>query len=75
MQKPGDQWVRNYKNMTVKMTDGSILKGKVNIGEMTRLSHLFKVSQENFISLVPEEGSKKVFIINKNYILWAESED
>jgi len=24
---------------------------------------------------VPEEGSKKVFIINKNYILWVESEE
>ncbi len=75
MQKPTDQWVRNYKGVIVKMTDGSILEGKVNIGEMTRLSHLFKVTQENFILLVPEEGSRKVFIINKNYILWAESED
>lgn len=57
------------------MTDGSVLKGKVNIGEMTRLSHLFKVAQDRFIPLVPEEGSKKVFIVNKDYILWAESED
>ena len=75
MQDLKNQWVRNYKNLSVKMTDGSVLKGKVNIGEMTRLSHLFKVTQENFIPIVPEEGSKKVFIINKNYILWAESED
>ena len=75
MEQTKDQWLRNYKNVTVKMTDGSILKGKINIREHKRLSLLFKTLQENFITLVPEEGSEKVFIINKNYILWAESEE
>jgi len=75
MEQTKDQWLKNYKNVAIKMTDGSILKGKINIREHKRLSLLFKTLQDNFITLVPEEGSKKVFIINKNYILWAESEE
>jgi len=75
MEQTKDQWIKNYKNVAIKMTDGSILKGKINIREHKRLSLLFKTLQDNFITLVPEEGSEKVFIINKNYILWAESEE
>ncbi len=75
MEQPEDNWIRNYKNITVKMTDGSIIKGKINIRETGKLSFLFKAVPENFITVVPEEGQKKVFIINKNFILWAESED
>lgn len=74
-----EQWVRNYKNITVKMTDGSILKGRINIGETKRLSLLFKMSDEKFITLVPEEADEaskeSVIIINKDYILWVKSED
>jgi len=75
MEQPKDRWVRNFKTVAIKMTDGTILKGKINIGEAQRLSLLFRMVQESFITLVPEEGSKKVFIINKNYILWVESEE
>ena len=75
MEQAKDNWPRNYKSVTVKMTDGSVIKGKINIRETGRLSHLFKTLPENFIIVVPEEGSKKVFIINKDHILWTESED
>lgn len=75
MEQTKDQWVRNYKKVTVKMTDGSILKGKINIKDFPRLSMLFKTSPDNFITIVPEEDSKKGIIINKHYVLWAESED
>lgn len=78
MDQNKDQWIRNFKNIAVKMTDGSIIKGKINIGENKRLSQLFKISEDNFVTLVSEgseEGSKKVFMVNKNYIMWAESED
>ena len=75
MEQTKDNWPRNYKKVTLKMTDGSILKGKINIKEFPRLSVLFKTSPDNFITIVPEEEPKKVFIVNKNYILWTESED
>ena len=75
MEQLKDRWVRNFKTVTIKMTDGTILKGKINIRDHKRLSLLFKTLQENFITLVPEEDSEKVLMINKNYILWAESEE
>ncbi len=75
MEQGRDNWPRNYKSVTLKMTDGSVIKGKINIREAGRLSNLFKTVPENFITLVPEEGSKKVYIVNKDYVLWAESED
>lgn len=75
MEQIKDHWVKNYKKVTVKMTDGSILKGKINIKEFPRLSMLFKTSPDNFIIIVSEEEPEKAFIVNKNYILWTESED
>lgn len=75
MEQTKDQWIRNYKKVTIKMTDGSVLKGKINIKEFPRLSILFKTSPDNFITLVPEENPNKVLIINKNHILWVEPED
>lgn len=75
MEQEKDHWVRNYKKVSVKMRDGSTLKGKINIKEFPRLSFLFRTSPDNFITLVPEEDPNKALIINKNYVLWAESED
>ena len=75
MEQTKDHWPRNYKKVTIKMTDGSILKGKINIKEFPKLSMLFKTSPDNFITIVPEEEPKKAFIVNKNYILWTETED
>jgi hypothetical protein len=69
----------NFKNVSVKISDGSMIKGKMNIGEnYHRLSDLFRHSDEPFIIVVSEEpsdGSKKVFFINKTYIIWAGAED
>ncbi|HSB04138.1 MAG TPA: hypothetical protein VLK23_03020 [Thermodesulfobacteriota bacterium] len=75
MEQTQTKWVTNYKNVTVRMTDGSTVKGKINIKEFQRLSLLFKTTPDTFIPVVSEEGSNKVSIINKNYILCAESED
>ena len=68
----------NYKNVTIKMSDGSIIKGKVNIPELhQRLSDFFRYSQEQFLTVVSEESSEdsqKVFLVNKNHIMWAGTE-
>jgi hypothetical protein len=72
-------YVRNFKDVVVKISDGTTVKGKVNIGDrFHRLSDLFRLSQESFITLVSEESTEslnEVFFINKNYILWAKAED
>lgn len=67
-----------YANVQVKLSDGSLKKGKVNIRENNRLSDFLRVSQEQFMVIVSEESgedSNKVFFVNKNYIVWAGTEN
>lgn len=70
-------YVKNYKGITVKMSDGSEVKGRINIMSFARLSDLMKHSTDKFITVLPEEegGTRKVVIINKDYIVWAQTED
>ncbi len=74
-----DEYAPNYKNLSIKLTDGSSIQGKVNLGQdFKRLSDYMKHSTEKFITVVSEgftENSRKIFIINKNYIIWADTED
>ena len=74
-----DDYIRNYKKVAVRLSDGTDIKGKVNIGDrFHRLSDLFKISQEAFIIVVSEESSDaspKVYFVNKSYIVWARAED
>jgi hypothetical protein len=70
-------YVKNYKSITVKMSDGSEVKGKINIMSFTRLSDLMKHSTDKFVTVLIEEadGAQKVMIVNKDYIVWAQTED
>ena len=72
-------YVTNYKNVAVKISDGSIIKGKINIRDTHhRLSDFFRLSHEQFITVISEEtkeDSQTVFFVNKNYIVWAGPED
>jgi len=76
---PPEPYVTNFKNVEVKISDGSLIKGKVNIGEnYNRLSDLFRHTNDSFITVVSEEFHEspiKVYFINKNYIIWAGAED
>ena len=70
-------YVKNYKNIVVKMSDGSEVKGTINIMSFTRLSDLMKHTTDKFITVLAEEANeaRKVMIINKDYIVWAQTED
>jgi len=72
-------YVTDYKNLSVKLSDGSSIRGKVNLGvDYKRLSDLMKHTSDKFITLVSEatsEQSRKVFLVNKDYVIWAEAED
>jgi hypothetical protein len=67
-------YVTNYKNVIVKISDGSMIKGKVNIREThKRLSDFFRLSEEQFLTVISEEtkeDSQNVFFVNKDYIVW-----
>jgi hypothetical protein len=68
----------NFTNVEVKISDGSMIKGKVNIrGDYNRLSDFLRYSPEQFLVIVSDESSddsKKVVFVNKNYIVWAGPE-
>jgi hypothetical protein len=74
MQNLKGSYVTNYKNVIVKISDGSMIKGKVNIREThQRLSDFFRYAQEQFITVISEETkeeSQNVFFVNKDYIVW-----
>ena len=78
METGGDHWVRNYRNVTVKIKDGTIINGNLNIGDYARVSDLLRLSSDQYIVLSDAEhrgGKGKVVIINKNEIMWAEPQD
>lgn len=73
-----DSYKREYRDITVKTTDGSILSGKINIGIKSRVSELFTQVDTPFIVLSDvenEKGYSKVLFINKNNIVWVETKD
>ncbi|MBW2170702.1 MAG: hypothetical protein JRF69_01775 [Deltaproteobacteria bacterium] len=70
-------WVTNYQKITVKMKDGTIITGKVNQGESSRVSDLFRQSPANYIVLSDAEvrgNSGKVVLVNTSEIMWVELE-
>ncbi|MFH2011270.1 MAG: hypothetical protein ABIJ37_00980 [Pseudomonadota bacterium] len=69
-----EHWDINFQHVTVKMTDGSIFTGKVNIRNYKRLSNFFKGAEDRFIVLIPDEDQQpQTFMVNKQYILWVEA--
>jgi hypothetical protein len=70
------KWEVNLKSASVKMLDGSLITGVINIRDFGRLSDFVKKSQDNFLLVVSaDDQPKKTFILNKNYIVWIETED
>jgi len=69
------EFEKNYKGICVKISDGSMVKGKINVTNYPRLSDMLKNSNEKFITVVADDQSqdaKKIYIINKEFIIWAE---
>lgn len=68
----------HYKTVTIKTSDGSTVTGKVNITSHPRVSDMLKHTTDKFVTVLSEEGEggpRRVSIINKEYIIWAETED
>ena len=78
MEPMGDAWVKKFKTVKVKLKDGTIITGKLNIGEYARVFDYFRSSPDQYFILSDaehDEQSGKVVIINKNEIVWAEPEN
>ncbi len=79
MVKLDDNYVINYRSVILRMSDGTVLRGRINLGDtFQRLSDFFRRTETQFITLASDESteeSKKVLVVNKNYIMWGESSD
>ena len=78
MDMEGDHWVRQFKTVTIKLKDGTVVTGKLNIGDYARVSDLFRQSPEQYLVLADAEhrgSTGKVVIVNKSEIVWVEPED
>ena len=67
-----------YRTVTVRVSNGSTIQGKVNIAGRERVSDIFTQSDPPFIVLVDamvREGYSKILFLNKRHIIWAEPED
>lgn len=67
-----------YVKVTLKMIDGSIINGKVNLSSKQRVSDLFTKSSNPFIVIVgalTKQAEDKIMFLNKNHIIWVEPED
>ena len=72
------QYAINYKNIVVKISDGSTVNGKINILTFPRLSDMLKHTNDKFLTVFSEEAEgcpRCVTIINKEFIVWAKAED
>lgn len=69
----------NFKNIKTKLSDGTVITGKVNIAAgFSRISDYLKRSSDNFItisSVEDENTPNKIVIINRNHIIWADTWD
>jgi len=68
------------RNLTIKMSSGIVIKGKVNIAEgpITRVSDLFVLRKDPFLvvyDIDSEDIPGNVVIVNKNHIEWVVPED
>ena len=67
-----------YVRVTIKMIDGSILNGKVNLSSKQRVSDLFTKSSNPFIVVVgalTRQAEDKIMFLNKNHIIWVEPDE
>jgi len=71
-------YAKNYQNIKVKISDGTVITGKINIMNFSRLSEYLKQSNDRFITILAEEtedAGKKATIVNKDHIIWADTWD
>ena len=63
----------NYKEVTIKMVDGSIIEGKINIAGKQRVSEMFTSSESPFVTIVEVVSTSGIggnIIVNKQHIAW-----
>ena len=78
MNQENREYATVYKNATLKMVDGTLLQGKINIAPHKRISDFMNSGDKTFVVIV--EGSSqeiltKTLFINKSKVAWIEPEE
>jgi hypothetical protein len=73
--KEAKHYVINFKQINIKMTDGSLITGRINIGVHRRFSDFLRELVDAFLVISEKKKPQKVVMVNKNYILWAETQE
>ena len=78
MEKSAEDYQIEYKNITIKTSDGSTIYGQINIGEKERVFDIFTSNESLFVVMVDvsyKENIGKTIFINKRHIVWAEPDE
>ena len=70
--------ITNYKDVTVKLTDGTVLNGKVNIYSQGRVSDVFTNKEKTFVIIVESDSAERSYqtiVVNKKEVVWVEPDD
>jgi len=65
----------DYKAVTIKFVDGTVLEGKINILPNQRVSDLMNSKDKSFVVVVESESQTivpKTIFINKSEVTWIE---
>jgi hypothetical protein len=68
----------SYKDVSVKLTDGTILNGKINIYPKDRISEVFTNKEKTFVIIIESDSTERSYqtiVVNKKEVVWVEPED
>lgn len=72
---------KNSQMVKIKTSDGSTFRGNINLNseskQMDRISDFFLKGENPFVIIydVAAHGSSKLFIINKEHIVWVTPDE
>jgi hypothetical protein len=65
-------------NISLRTVDGSVIRGKINLEDKERVSDVLVKGDSPYLIIFGASTSNvndKVFIVNKQHIVWVEPED
>lgn len=79
MEKPEKtKYETRYRKVSMKLSDGTLLNGRINIMPNQRLSDVFTRDQKVFVIIVDSDSTERSFktvVVNKNEVVWVEPDD
>ncbi len=68
----------NARRIIVTMTEGTVFRGSINIGNSRRISDYFRRNETMFVlfnATLGDGTEKEVYFLNTNHILWVKPDE